>query len=606
MTSLAFAWILAQPPVVPKLYPPDAATRTRITALQAELDDRLSKLVTTSSVQHYRPDALVYAKAAEWVVRHHEWYSKDSAAQTVRVLQAGIERVKELAAGRAPWRQTTGRPVILGFVSSVDGSIQPVAVTRPQGGVASPDWQCDVVLHGRDNTLTEVKFIAQREAAKSSQSQRLVIEPFGRGNNAYRWAGETDVFEAIAVAGNPDPRRTVLRGFSMGGAGVWHLGLHHPTRWAAIQPGAGFTTTHGYIRLSNDQPDQIEKCLTIYDADRYAENIYNLPTVAYSGEKDKQKAAADGIKRAIKGFPGSLRFTHLVAPGLEHRQPADWVAKCDVELAKHLPRTDGERVRFVTYTPRYGNAGSVQVEALERQYQPAVVESIQTEMSLVVKTKNVRRLKPNRSVQSLVIDGQTLPRPKQLNSSESYQRINNTWVEHRGGAIKSAGQCGPIDDAFMNTFVVVPPTKSGWHPATGKLATAAFSRFATEWDRYLRGKLPTGNPTQGANLVLFGDPSSNPHIKQLLSSMPITWTREELVVNGVRYDAATHLPVLIYPLSPSAGYVVLNSGHTFGEREFQGSNAQLYPRLGDWAVRKVSGEVVAAGLFDENWQFRKQ
>ena len=45
-----------------------------------------------------------------------------------------------------------------------------------------------------------------------------------------------------------DKDRVVLRGFSMGGAGTWHLGLHRPDNWCVLGPGAGFTSTHGYIR----------------------------------------------------------------------------------------------------------------------------------------------------------------------------------------------------------------------------------------------------------------------------------------------------------------------------------------------------------------------
>ena len=44
-----------------------------------------------------------------------------------------------------------------------------------------------------------------------------------------------------------DPDKVVLRGFSMGGAGTWHIGLHRPDRWCVIGPGAGFTRTHGYV-----------------------------------------------------------------------------------------------------------------------------------------------------------------------------------------------------------------------------------------------------------------------------------------------------------------------------------------------------------------------
>jgi hypothetical protein len=69
--------------------------------------------------------------------------------------------------------------------------------------------------------------------------------------------------------------------------------------------------------------------------------------------------------------------------------------------------------------------------------------------------------------------------------------------------------------------------------------------------------------------------------------------------------------VLIHP-NPLASdrYVVIDSGHTFHAREFEGTNALLYPRLGDYAILKTSRsekdplavEVVTAGLFDDFWK----
>ena len=55
-------------------------------------------------------------------------------------------------------------------------------------------------------------------------------------------------------------------------------------------------------------------------------------------------------------------------------------------------------------------------------------------------------------------------------------------------------------------------------------------------------------------------------------------------------------------------------GHTFQEADLRGTNALLYPRLGDWAVIKpkptakdpAGYEVVAAGLFDSHWRFSKK
>ena len=61
------------------------------------------------------------------------------------------------------------------------------------------------------------------------------------------------------------------------------------------------------------------------------------------------------------------------------------------------------------------------------------------------------------------------------------------------------------------------------------------------------------------------------------------------------------------PLNPRR-YVVINSGHTFGADAFIGTNALLYPRLGDHAVFQTGGRegvVRASGYFDEGWSLTR-
>src|SRR5262249_29815980 len=109
--------------------------------------------------------------------------------------------------------------------------------------------------------------------------------------------------------------------------------------------------------------------------------------------------------------------------------------------------------------------------------------------------------------------------------------------------------------------------------------------------------------------------SSNSLIAQVLPGLPLKWTKKQIRFAGKAYDAARHVPALIYP-SPLATdrYVVLNSGHTFGAADFRGTNALLYPRLGDFAVLKLSAakkdplavEVVTGGLFDDFWRLKKR
>src|SRR5262249_43552218 len=152
-----------------------------------------------------------------------------------------------------------------------------------------------------------------------------------------------------------DPSRVVLRGFSMGGAGTWHHGLHRPDRWCVIGPGAGFVSTHGYVKnLPNRLPSPQEELLTVYDAADCAENAFNVPLVAYSGDQDPQKQAALVIESRLK--PLGIPMTHLVAPHLGHSFPPEWQAKAEEQYLKHLDQGRPEypkRVHFVTYTLRY-------------------------------------------------------------------------------------------------------------------------------------------------------------------------------------------------------------------------------------------------------------
>ena len=86
-------------------------------------------------------------------------------------------------------------------------------------------------------------------------------------------------------------------------------------------------------------------------------------------------------------------------------------------------------------------------------------------------------------------------------------------------------------------------------------------------------------------------------------------------MNGKSYDPKTHVPVMIYPnpLDPGQVRRPQQRPHV-REKDLQGTNALLYPHLGDWAVIKPTPtakepwayEVVAAGMFDEFWQFREE
>src|SRR5262249_24472063 len=153
----AAGWLPAQAQdyTPPPSQPPDAATLKTI----AERSDRLAHVLRSlrdrGVPEALRADIEVYHKAAEWITRHDELYQKEYAAWTLEALDHGLLRVALLARGDAPWLQETGHGVVHGYRSSVDGSVQPYAVTFPADYGKEPrrKWRLDIVLHGRDKGL---------------------------------------------------------------------------------------------------------------------------------------------------------------------------------------------------------------------------------------------------------------------------------------------------------------------------------------------------------------------------------------------------------------------------------------------------------------------
>jgi predicted esterase len=629
---------------------PSEATLQAIKEKSRQLDQALGELRRRAIQDPMLSDVEIYRKAADWLVRHNEFYQLETGSWALEALDQGLARSDQLLKGRAPWFQETGRAIVRAYRSRVDGSLQPFAVTYPRdyGKDRSRKWRLDIVLHGRDPALTEVKFLhAHLGRTPAPTDQDFVrIEVYGRGNIGYRWAGETDIIEAVdnlvAVErmqgreGQLDPARVVLRGFSMGGAGTWHLGLHTPSRWCVLQPGAGFTATHGYVKgLADPLPPTQEACLHIYDARDYAENVADVPVVAYAGDRDPQLQAAKTVEEKIK--PLGLSIQLIIAPGLGHQFPDEWQKKVQSAMAPLLTKgrpSYPERVRFVTYTLRYPSCAWVEILGLEHHYQRTLVDAARTDTGFTVTTTNVRTLHlllpHDHAIPFLVrIDGEELqPRPWL-----SQNGTEHLYLERRGlhwSAVlpqklftdqlrhprKAERLQGPIDDAFMDGFLCVRGTGTAWHNGTQRYADDRLERFQADWDKYMRGVLPVRDDTQLTeeeiathHLILFGDPGSNSILAQVMDGLPFRWTRDEIRLGSRGYPSTTHVPVLIYPSPLSPGrYLVVNSGHTFHAAEFRATNALLFPRLGDYAILRLGPNdndrattVAVSGLFRDDW-----
>ena len=239
-------------------------------------------------------DVEVYAKAGRILLEFpDQFFTQNGIDHALAVLDTGAERAKELATGKPSW--TTTRKQIHAYYSAMDGSIQPYGITLPANYDASKPTRLYVWLHGRQNQITESEFLTAFPKAGPGKvpvadNGQIQLDVFGRINSAgWHWAGEADIFEAIAAVQKRfkiDDKRILLRGFSMGGEGGWHIALHYPDRFAAAEIGAG--TISRRAEIPGLQPYQYATLRIWENMSEWALNIFNLPTAGHDGDTDTQ------------------------------------------------------------------------------------------------------------------------------------------------------------------------------------------------------------------------------------------------------------------------------------------------------------------------------
>ena len=206
------------------------------------------------------PDVEVFHKAVRYASQYNEFFNPKEIIAAKAQLALAAQRAKELGNGQPSWPSATG-PLILGYTSKIDGSVQPYGLIVPDDWKPGDKTPRPLYLwfHGRGDTISEVNFINGRLKGKHdfSPPNAFELHLYGRYCNASKFAGETDCFEAMSNVRRRysiDPNRIVEMGFSMGGATGWHMAAHHPGLWAVGSAGAGFAETAIYAQV--DAPGQ--------------------------------------------------------------------------------------------------------------------------------------------------------------------------------------------------------------------------------------------------------------------------------------------------------------------------------------------------------------
>ncbi len=455
----------AQPPIQPK--PEELAQVKRETE---ELETAVHALKARQADAVLLGDVEIYAKAGRMLIEFpDQFFTQRGIDHAIEVVNTGLARARELEAGTPSW--TTGKRQLHGYYSAIDGSVQPYGITLPENYNALKPARLYVWMHGRANTTTESEFLFNFPNGTTGKpavadNGQIQLDVYGRLNSAgYHWAGEADIFEAIAAVKKRfliDPKRILLRGFSMGGEGAWHIALHYPDRFAAAEIGAG--TWSRRSELPGLEPYQMAVLHIWENMPEWAANVFNLPLAGHDGDSDTQ---VPSLPPPPAGTPNrgqlesSLRtraqlekegYKSVGAPDFLHSEgtPAIFLIsqktghgtsplvreRLDAFLKEwgDKGQTSPEHIRFVTWTTRYNRDYWISVDGLTKTYDRADVDAARSEggKRYQIGTKNVSRLvlRETEKAQRITIDGEAL---KVKGGSEiALEKEGGRWKVARG------------------------------------------------------------------------------------------------------------------------------------------------------------------------------
>ncbi|QDT01676.1 Prolyl oligopeptidase family protein [Rubripirellula lacrimiformis] len=626
------------------------AIRTRFIGVQMhskEVGDSAASLAS---------EVLVFPRAVELAIEFGQFYKPKELEHAEQLLDEADRRIDVIAKG-GDWADVVGlgdggsqQLIVGGYESKIDGSFQPYGLVIPVGLTKNSPRprRLDLWFHGRGETQSEVAFLTKQSnnAGEYTPVDTVVLHPYGRYCNAFKFAGEVDVLESLQYVQSRlpvDPNRISVRGFSMGGAACWQMATHHPGLWFAANPGAGFSETPEFLNFFQGEdvrktaPDYQQKLWPLYDSPPWAANLKHCPTVAYSGEVDRQKQAADVMEVALRDV--GIDMLHVIGPDTAHKIHPD--SKIEIErrmsaLARTAPSNVPSRIDFTTLTLRYHRLDWVDVQGMIEHWQPATVKAnIDASSRIRVTTKNVSRLRfqfdsgqwPGAASGSvkIEIDGSTVISPP-VRSDRSWDvsmvRRDKTWTtakpdDDTDELRKRPGLQGPIDDGLMDSFLFVLPSEKSEDPIVQQWVEAESKHAMQHWRKHFRGDVRqtldrdlTDEQIASSSLVIFGDLQSNEVLARIADRIPVTWNQDSISIGEQKVAKAGHVPIMIFPnpLNPER-YVVINSGFTFREYDYL-NNARQTPKLPDWALVDVRdgattqspGVVKSAGFFNERWQ----
>lgn len=513
------------------------------------------------------------------------------------------------------------------FISRIDSSVQYFALRFPKDFQPDKRYSLIVSLHGAGVEATG------QASSYSQKDWAFIVCPTNRRPFGFDWQdwGRIDALEVIRYVKDNypiDTNRIYLTGHSMGGHGVWHIGLLYPSLFAALAPGAGWPSHQLYVPWTFQRSEIFaepsilafrNRVLKVDQPLNFLENALNLPIFIFHGARDDNVPAL--FARLFTSYLNNLgyRYYYKEVPGKRHWYHLDEGIICvdDPEIMdffqKEIRDPLPKKVIFKTSDLDISNqAYWLKVLELTKHHLLGKIEGEIKGETIEIRTENIERfainLPPNPSFQFIKIDGK----------EQKVRFKPNLIFEKRGKVFSLTTNCpsilrGPMRKAYFSPFLLVYGTKSD---SFAQITYHQAKREAFLWWRIGNGRcqlLPdtlVGEKEMARyNLIIFGGPEANYLAERMKEKLPIREEKGNLFF-GQRRFSGDFAYRYIYPNpQKKEKFILIAGGTTLKALKISTFFSTLYSSAGlpDFLIfsteveKKGWGGVVSGGFFSKNW-----
>jgi dienelactone hydrolase len=549
------------------------------------------------------------------------------------------------------------------FLSKIDNSCQYYAVLPPADYKPDSTYSLIMTCHGAGvEARGQVGAYAQKDWA-------YVVAPTNRRRYGFDWQdwGRLDFLEVLdEVKKNSkiDENRVYLTGHSMGGHGVWHIGLSHPDLFAAIAPSAGWTTIQLYapftLQKSNlfAAPEQLKYRDMVMREDNpllFLENALNLPIYILQGGADDNVPPIQA--RLMNKYLSEMHKNYIYneMPGMGHWWNIDSTPGTDcvdlkemMEFLKTQVRNaNPQKVTLKMLAAEHGKRCYwARIDELENCNYDGSLEITIHKMSdklwrIAIKPNNIKKF-------SLFLDSVQFTEGKLIFfkfgfygfplkykqiTEISFEKKNETFkvVNYDRNEIKKKVPLfGPIKRAFFSPFILVYGT-TGDQTSTENNLHLARSYAYTWWMRangfveIMPDTEVTREITDQFNMILFGNNETNSYVKSINSKLPINIDDYQFRMyidnieepdlhfridkEWIEADDLCLMEIYPNPLNKEK-FVLVYAPASQAAEKYMGLFPVLYSGSGlpDFIIWDASAArfgwagVVACGFFDQRWR----